>query len=62
MDENDDPRYSIAFDRYEKKILYEWHSVVHLACPLLLDGKLTLTRPIGLPPHAPVAQKTVDQR
>ena len=23
---------------------------------------LTLTRPIGLPPHAPVAQKTADQR
>ena len=24
--------------------------------------ELTLTRPIGLPPHAPVAQKTADQR
>ena len=24
--------------------------------------RLTLTRPIGLPPHAPVAQKTADQR
>ena len=24
--------------------------------------KLTLTRPIGLPPHAPVAQKIADQR
>ena len=23
---------------------------------------LTLTRPIGLPPHAPVAQKSADQR
>ena len=23
---------------------------------------LTLTRPIGLPPHAPVAQKIADQR
>ena len=25
-------------------------------------NNLTLTRPIGLPPHAPVAQKTADQR
>ena len=25
-------------------------------------GVLTLTRPIGLPPHAPVAQKIADQR
>ena len=30
-----------------------------------IDSKtvsLTLTRPIGLPPHAPVAQKSADQR
>ena len=26
------------------------------------EYKLTLTRPIGLPPHAPVAQKSADQR
>ena len=27
-----------------------------------LKGLLTLTRPIGLPPHAPVAQKIAAQR
>ena len=26
------------------------------------NGRLTLTRPIGLPPHAPIAQKIADQR
>ena len=26
------------------------------------SGQLTLTRPIGLPPHAPLAQKIADQR
>ena len=26
------------------------------------SGNLTLTRPIGLPPHTPVAQKIADQR
>ena len=26
------------------------------------ENYLTLTRPIGLPPHAPVAQKIADQR
>jgi len=29
---------------------------------LILENILTLTRPIGLPPHAPVAQKNADQR
>ena len=28
----------------------------------LTDERLTLTRPIGLPPHTPVAQKIADQR
>ena len=29
---------------------------------ILILTKLTLTRPIGLPPHAPVARKIADQR
>ena len=29
---------------------------------LIANKDLTLTRPIGLPPHAPVAQKITDQR
>ena len=40
-----------------------------LTCPLqifdahlLENTNLTLTRPIGIPPHAPVAQKIADQR
>ena len=29
---------------------------------ILKKKDLTLTRPIGLPPHTPVAQKSTDQR
>ena len=34
-----------------------------ISCPMLwwVNLKLTLTRPIGLPPHAPVAQKVAEQ-
>ena len=36
-------------------------SLAHAFRKVVADG-LTLTRPIGLPPHAPISQKIADQR